>query len=115
MRIGRLPEFEKRYSSFSLNFESNFGGSASNSIRLKSVIDLLKSKARRALTAGDPITIAIASMGRLEASKASSGVVEPAVARTVGVRPSKTPALPKFACVYWVVAASTQLNILTQY
>lgn len=85
------------------------------STRLKSMIDLLKSKARKALTAGDPRTMAIASAGRLEASNTSSGVVEPAVASTVGVRPKSTDALAKLAFVYSVAAFITQLNILTQY
>jgi hypothetical protein len=52
--------------------------------------------------------------GRLEDNIASSGVLEPTVASTVGVKPSKTQALPKLLLVYSEVALMTQLNILTQ-
>lgn len=52
------------------------------------------------LTAGDPRTIRNVRTGRREDNNASSGVLEPIVAKIVGVRPRRTPALPKFALVY---------------
>ena len=67
---------------------------------LKSVINLSKLKARMELTAGDPRTIRNVRTGRREDNNASSGVLEPIVAKIVGVRPRRTPALPKFALVY---------------
>ena len=85
------------------------------SVSLNSKIDLLYSSERSALTAGDPRTIKNARNGCREDKRASLGVVEPTVARIVGVRPSRTPALPKFALVYSVATCMMQLNVFTQY
>ena len=68
--------------------------------------DLLTSKARKAFTAGEPRTMRNVRKGRRDKRMASSGVLEPIVARMVGVRPSSTPAGPKFALVYHPVIST---------
>ena len=52
------------------------------------------------LTAGDARTTRNVSRGLREDNSASSGVLEPIVAKIVGVRPRRTLALLKFALVY---------------